>query len=171
MQEPTLLHLGLQVFGIMKEGGSEIQRVVHRVAMLPIRQVTLNDLHKGGIVKQALAQTIESRGEARNAYGQQETSRTQDTMRFTKGSETICPLGQMIQRTEQEHDIDAFVRTLQAASVTDLYLCEGSVWLCSRSLPCQFHMQGNRIDEMHFIALFRQPAGIHARTTTDIKNH
>src|SRR5262249_25548452 len=150
-----------------KEGRREIHRMVHRVAMLPIRQITIDDLHEGGIVKQSLAQTIESRGEARNAHGEHETSRMQDAMRFAKGSEPVCPLSQMIQRTKQEHHIDARVRALQATGVTNLYLCEGSVRLRLRSLPCQFHMQGNGIDEMHFIALFRQPAGIHARTTTD----
>src|SRR5256885_387238 len=63
------------------------------------------------------------------------------------------------------------VKKLEAASVTDLYTCEGSVWLRLGSLPRQFYMQGSRIDEMHFITLFCQPAGVHARTTTYIENH
>ncbi len=36
------------------------------------------------------------------------------------------PLDQMIQWTKQEHDIEARVRTLQIAGVTDLYACEGA---------------------------------------------
>jgi hypothetical protein len=48
IQETTLLYLDLWFFRIVKEGGREIRWVVHRVAMLPIRQVMLDDLHEGG---------------------------------------------------------------------------------------------------------------------------
>src|SRR5579864_9604366 len=53
--ESTLLHLGLQFSWVMKEGGREILRVVRRIPMLSICQVTLHDLGEGGIVKQPLA--------------------------------------------------------------------------------------------------------------------
>src|SRR6266568_7603892 len=125
---------------MMKEGGREIQRVVRRVAMLPIHQVALDNLGEGGIVKQSLAQPIERRGEAGNAHGEQEASRSQDAMGFTQSREPINSLSQVIQRTKHEHHIAAFVRALEAASVTDLYTCEGSVWLRLGSLPRQFNL-------------------------------
>src|SRR6266481_7051997 len=59
IQEPAPLYLGLKFFRIMKEGSLEIGRVVRLVAVLPIGQVTLDDLHEGGIIKESLAQTIE----------------------------------------------------------------------------------------------------------------
>ena len=115
---------------MMKEGGREIQRVVRRVAMLPLHQVVLDDLGEGRIVKPALAQPIERKGEAGNAHGEQQASRSQDTMRFLQSREPINSLGQVIHRTKQEHHIAAFIWALEAASVTDLYTGQGSVWLC-----------------------------------------
>src|SRR5258708_34532109 len=156
---------------MMKEGGREILRVVRRVVMLPCRQGARDKLSEGRTVKQSLAQPIERRGEGGNARGEQEASRSRDTMGFLQSREPIHSLGQVIQRTKHEHHIAALVRALEAARVTDLYTGKGSVWLRRRSLPRQFDMQGSRIDEMPFIPLFRQPAGVHTRTTTDIDNH
>src|SRR5260221_6331372 len=141
---------------MMKEGGREILRVVSRVAMLPIHQVTRDNLGEGGIVKQPLAQTIQRRGKAGNAHSEQEASRSQNTMGFLQRREPINPFGQVIQRTKQEHHIAAFVGALEVASVTDLDTGKGSVWLRRRSLPCHFDMQGSRIDEMHFRSPLRR---------------
>ena len=61
-------------------------------------------------------------------------------MRFLQRGEPINPLGQVIQRTKQEHHIAAFVRALEEARVTNLYTGKGSVWLRLGSLPRQFYM-------------------------------
>src|SRR6266516_5196159 len=121
--------------------------------MLPIRQVTLDDLYEGGISKQSLAQPIEHRGEASNGHAEEDASRAQDTMCLTQCHEAVSTLSQVIQRAKQEHDIDARVSTVQMARVTDLDPCQRSVRLCLGSLPGLFHVQGVRINQMHFIAL------------------
>ena len=96
----------------MKEGAREIRRVVHRVAMLPIRQITLDDLYEGRIIKESLAHPVERRSEARNAHGKQDASRSQDPMRFTQCLETAGTFSQVIQGSKQEHDVDTRVSTL-----------------------------------------------------------
>src|SRR6266571_4987728 len=92
-------------------------------------------------------------------------------MHLLQRHEAISPLVQMIQRAEQEYDINARISTFQMASVTDLDPCQGSVWLCLGSLPSEFHVQGMRINQMHFIALSSQPASIYARAAANVENH
>src|SRR5947209_19677686 len=130
----------------MKEGSREIVRVILRVAVLPISQVTFDDLHEGGIIQESLAQSIEYRGKTGNADSEKNASMTQYPMCFTQRFETIGAFSQVIQGTKQEHNIDASIRTLKAARVTDHYLCKGSVGLRLGSLPSQFHVQWMRID-------------------------
>src|SRR6266566_4012898 len=53
IQEPTLLYLSLKFFRIVKESSCEIRRVIHQVAMLPISQVTFDNLHEDAIIKES----------------------------------------------------------------------------------------------------------------------
>ncbi len=57
-------------------------------------------------------------------------------MRFMQSCESINTFGQVIQQAKQEYYLDAFVRAIEAARVTDLYTCQGSIWL--RLRPANF---------------------------------
>src|SRR5262249_49377575 len=100
MYEACVLHLGLQLVGMVEVGGREVARVVRRVAVLPVLNILLNYGEVGWIVKEAQAHAIERGGEARDGGGQHQPARPHDASRFMQRRDTIAPLGQVVERPE-----------------------------------------------------------------------
>src|SRR5205085_3452916 len=62
--EPGVADLPDQLVRVVQVGGGEPSPPGRRVAVLPLPQITLDDLHKGGIVETIFPQAVEERGKA-----------------------------------------------------------------------------------------------------------
>src|SRR5438552_3417757 len=102
---------------MVEKGGCKVGRMSSRVAMLAILQVLLDDPDELVVVVVTAKQAIERRGKPRDARREQHTLISQDAARLPQCCQAIDPLGEMIQRAQQQDGISAFVRNIQAAGI------------------------------------------------------
>ena len=161
--------LHLQFVGMMKEGGREIVEIPGFVAVLSGFQILLHDPDKIGIADQSAADTVERRGEARDCYRQQNASGAQHPPRFANRFEALVKIGQVVQRPEKEHSICCPVVTGNGTGISHLKGSRHTRAHCG-SLFCLLDMQRNQIDEIDYVAPFRQGKSIRTCGAADVQN-
>ena len=78
----------------------------------------------------------------------------------------MVSLLKVVERTENEHDIDTLVGKRQLARITDL----GRQSPPSEASQGLIDMARSDVDEMHDVALRQQPIGVHTGAPTDIED-
>jgi len=116
----SLVHLGLQFFGMVEERGGETARVNIRIAVLPVPQVLLDDADEGGGIEEAGGDPVEQGGEAADAHRKDQTAATHDPSRFPQGAEPVGAIRQVIERSHQQDGINAHRRAFKMTSITDV---------------------------------------------------
>ena len=138
--EPGLANLGLELVGVVEERGREPTVDVSLVAVLAVAEVALDDLAEPGVVVTAEAEAVEERGVARDRDREQDAAAAKHAMRFAERGQPLAPVGEVVERTHQQHRVVALVGFVERARVADVGL-EPAV------APGVLDVQGERVDE------------------------
>ena len=153
----------------MEVGRGEPARVLAGVSVLAVGEVALDDLLEAGLQQEALRDAVERRGEARDRRGGQQPAGAQRAPRLGQGAATVARLGQVVERPEHEHDVDARVGERQLAGVAHHGGGEGRGPGGRRGAGL-LDVQRDRVEQVHVVALTGQRQGVGARRAADVED-
>jgi len=147
----------------------EVIESIRRIFMLTIEEIALYDAVERRIAKQAANQRIKRRcppgypGRDQNAVG------AQDSGGFAKGLVAIPRVDQVVERSEQKHDVNGIGCVRNGARVTNDARCQrvNSLFVSDTR---DFDEARHGINEANVIALFGKPKGICTGSAADIEN-
>ncbi|SDX04679.1 hypothetical protein SAMN05216215_100741 [Saccharopolyspora shandongensis] len=106
---------------------------------------------------------LQDREIAADGGGEQHASWAEHTPGFGQRLRTVIAIDQVIERTEEQHDIRGVIGAGQVAGIAELRSD-------TRDRGRRFHMTGHRIDNVHRVAFSSQPAGMNSGPATDIEH-
>jgi len=111
---------------------------------------------------------VEQRREARDARGEHHASGPHDPAGFGERADPVLPLEEVVERPAQQHEIDGRVRVLQPTGITERRRerCRERTATLARLL----HVTGNWVDDVHPVAVGREPLGVHAGSAADVED-
>jgi hypothetical protein len=77
----------------------------------------------------------------------------------------------MVERTQEEHGVDARIRQPQCAGIAHLGTFEGDRWERSSRLARLLDMQRHRIYQMDAVSTLGEPDGVSSGTATHVGDH
>ena len=163
-----LLDLGRKLVRMVEVRGREPLEAVGRVAVLTIREVSVDDRAERRIGEEALAQTVEEGRKARDRGRGDRPAGSDDAPRFGESRDSLLALGQVVERTEQQDGVVRGVHLVEAPRVPD----RDAEWtlgsLCHfRRLP---DVQGNGIDEVDAITARGEPGRVDAGSAAHVEH-
>ena len=140
-----------------------------RVAVLAVGEVALDDLLEAGLEQEALRDAVERRGEARDRRGGQQPAGAQRAPRLGQGAGAVAGLGQVVERPEHEHHVDAGVGERQLAGVAHH---RGGEWRGprGRSGARLLDVQRDGVEQVHLVALAGQRQRVGAGRPADVED-
>src|SRR2546421_9560474 len=103
--EPGVADLPDQLVRVVEGGGGGPLRPGRRVAVLPLPQIALDDLHKGGIIQTIFPQAVEERGKAGDRGDKEVSCGAEHPAGLGQGTQPVGSLRQVIKRTKQEDGV------------------------------------------------------------------
>jgi hypothetical protein len=155
-----------ELLGPMEERGREPLRSSRRVGMAAIDEVASYDLTKLGVEQKLSGESIEQRREPVDRGNGDETTGTHDAARLPQRGESIASILKVIQRTENEDDVEALVGKHQPPGITDL----GRQSSVSQVREGLCDVTWRDVDEMHVIPLVQQPPGMNTGPSADVQD-
>lgn len=120
--------------------------------------------HLGFVESIHAHQQVHQRREPGDRDREQPTARTQHAQRLTQRQHSIVPIGQVVERSQQQDDIERPIRMGQRTGIPHL---RGDPRVGRLRL---LDVQVDRIHEMHVMPSLGDPARVHTRPTTDIQD-
>ena len=111
---------GAEVIGTVKVSRREIIEMVGWVAVLAIAKVSIDDGHECRVGEQVAGKSVEQGTPARDRGRDQHSARAEDTGRLAQRRVSIFRLDEMVERTEQQHDVGSRVGERQCSRVAYL---------------------------------------------------
>ena len=105
---------------------------------------------------------IEEHSEAGDGGGDQESAGAQDSPRLVQCPDPIGFVDEVVERSHQEHNVNAYVSLIQVLRLTELGVntqCAGVI-----------DVAANRVDQTHRMTSLRQPFRIHPGSPADIQD-
>jgi len=156
---------------VVEESSREVVAIRVRVPVLPVDKVTFDDGGKIGIEKRFTKQTVESRRIPRDCCGKENAPDPERAPRFPKGRDPVRPSGQVIERPQEQDTIHGPITDVQLARITNRTAGDRVIRLQARGFACLLDVQGSGIDQVDLVTQLCQPAGVQARTATNVKDH
>jgi hypothetical protein len=103
--ETRLSHFGAELIWVVEESVGKVVGMACRIPMLSGLKVSIHNVSELGILEQAEAQTVESRGKPGDTHGEDQALRLEDPVSFAERLKPIPLVGQMIERTELKNHI------------------------------------------------------------------
>ena len=152
---------------VVEVRGREPVRYLGRVPMLTVPQIVLDDRAEVRIKEKLATQPIEQGREPRDRGNEHRPARSDDSSRLLERLQSIGSIRQVVERSEKKYGIGTVVLGGEAASVTHL----SSNASAAAGQPLRgLNMVGHRIDDVHRVAIVREPLRMGARGSADIVN-
>lgn len=158
-----------KILRTVKIRGHEIPGIVRLVPILAIDKGPVTHAHDQRLEGRIQRQAIKRPGVARDAGGDHNAVRPENTLRLSKGPDPVGMIGQMVQRAEQQHGIDRCIGHRQTAGIANGNRGQ-RLRHCVVLTPRFFDQASGGIDQANGIAQAGQPESVRPRATSDIND-
>ncbi len=93
-------------------------------------------------------------------------ARTDDSAGFPERGHSVFPLGQVVQGTEQQHNIDTVIGSGEVAGIAQL----GHYAEVAKNSIGLGHMSRGDVDDPYLVVILGQPAGMDAGRSAHVEN-
>ena len=149
-----------KVFRTVKIRGHEIPGIIRLVPILAVDKGPVAHAHNQRLERRIQRQAIKRPGVARDAGGDHNAVRPENTPRLSKGLDPVGTIRQMVQRAEQQHGVDRGIGQRQPAGIANRnrgQRLRRRIVLTSRF----FDQASGGIDQMNGIAQAGQPESVY----------
>ena len=140
-----------------------------RILVDAISEISVDDRRKRWIPQRPFLDSIARRRKARDVRREKYPAWNQNSSSLAESLYAFGWICQVIERTEQQRNIECSIRDLQSSCVPDLDAGKR----CSRGarqLPRPINVPRHRIDEMHFVAATRERKRVDPGTSTNVEH-
>lgn len=155
-----------ELFRAVEERRREPVGPVLRVRVAAVGEVAPHDLTELGVEEELTREAVEQRGEPADGRDGDHATRPDDAPGFLEDSDAVGLFVQVVERAEDEHDVEAAAGERQPARVAYLR-GEPSVAQAVQRLG---DMAWGDIDEGDGMAVRQQPVGVHPGPAADVED-
>ena len=153
----------------MEVGGGEVRGVIAGVHMASAPQVLVHDALELGVRQVVAKEAVQKRRPPGDAGREERTAGSEDTAGFAEGDQTISPVREVIQRTQEQDHVHAPIREGEGPRIPDV---SGGQHATRRLGPFlrEADESWDGVQEVDLVAAVREPEGIGPRGATDIRD-